>query len=456
MKPFPEQLASVDTALASPGHRWLFGDEMGVGKTLQAILTAQQLGCDNIVVVGPAMARGTWMREFPKWWPERFEGDEQLCLIDINPTRKSQSKKRAATWEKELNKPVRIVSAELLNVDRERALLDAGKNPCLILDEGHTYASGHAKRSKALRKLTHKYKGAMFATTATPIPNRPINMWNLFDLLWPRRFGRPGKDQKPSYEFAYRYVERIYSEHGSTPGGLSPEHGAELRERLPWMVSRITRQQLAGRMPPCQLRPLTVDNGATDETIRDWALQALSESSHIAVLTHKKQRARALAALLGGAAPEVPVLHIDGAIPTTRRMELLDGIREQKAGIVVATMHSVARSISLSWCARGLLAELYWSPEVLTQVVGRFARLDGVLSTIVDVLVGGGTVQERMAWNVADKLFDNASLLAQGAAEEGLSTVLNNDNDMEQQLLDAAFSVCDEADMEMFAGMEEW
>lgn len=458
MNPFPEQLASVEIAKAAPGHRWLFGDEMGVGKTLQAILTARDIGCDHIVVVGPAMARGTWYREFPKWWPEQYEDESRMCMIDISPTRKSQSKKRAATWEEALTRPVRIVSAELLNADRERAHLDAAKRPCLILDEGHMYAIGSTKRSRALRRLTRRYKGALLATTATPIPNRPIGMFNLFDLVWPRRFGRPGPKGKASYEFAFRYVERIQGEYGSIPGGLSALWGDELRDRLRWMVSRITRQEIAHRLPPCQIQPLAVDPSENlNDVVQEWIDDGTLGGGFCVVLTHKRARAKSLAELLQRRHPTVPLCHVDGDTPTTQRMGKIERFRDNPAGrgILVATMHSLARSISLSWCHQGLLAELYWSPEVLTQVVGRFARLDGHLKTIVNVLVGANTVQERIAFSVADKLFDNASLLKQGAAEAGLSAALQmSDEEMEKQLLDAAFSVCSESEFAMLSALE--
>lgn len=451
MKPWPEQEPCIQMALDAPGNRWIFGDEMGVGKTVEAIEAARRLGADRALVICPAMARGTWLRHFPLlgWAPE------DVCMIDINPTRKTQSKKRAATWEEMLTRPIRIVSPELMRADRDRAFLDAGSNPVLILDEGHMFAHGHAKRSGVLRKLTKRYRGALFGTTATPIPNRPIGMFNLFNLVWPRRFGQPGAGGKPSYEFSFHYVERIWGEFGSVPGGLHPDHGEELRERLRWMVSRVTRQEIAHRLPTCQLRPLTVATRADlDATVKEWVDEAVGESTHLVVLTHKRQRGRELAELLGRTNPEIPLAHVDGGVPPTQREKRLDDLRAQPRGIVVATMHSVARSISLSWCGRALLAELYWSPEVLTQVVGRFGRPDGTVPTILDILVGGGTVQERIAYSVADKLYDTAAVLKQGAAEAGLSAVFEGSAEsLEQQLLDAALSVCSDAELEMFSSL---
>lgn len=454
--PHEFQLRQATLAPGAPGPRWLFADEMGLGKTGQAILASKQIEADQILVIAPALARRGWKRELGLWWPEQWEDPNTIAEIDMNPERKSQTKKRRGTWEEVLTRPARIVSPELLNAARERAWLDKARRPVVVLDEAHMYADPKAKRSKEMMRLLRRYKGALWGATATPIPNRVIGAWNLFNMIWPRRFG-VGTKGKVAYEFAFRYVERIYSQYGSVPGGLAEEYKSELQERFKWMMSRTTKNEVPGVTPPCQLRPLVVGPDVKPKNvISDWVTNAAQEAKHVAILTHYRRTARSLAKRVGRMAGGIRVVHMDGGTTAGRRAELLDELREAPRGILVSTMHAVARAISLSFCTRGLLAELYWSPEKLVQVVGRFSRMDSDKETVLDVMCGADSVQERIAFSVSDKLWDNQQLLAQGAAEAGLAEVLGgSEEDLEQQLLEAALCVATDSELEALELMGE-
>lgn len=453
-QPFPFQADAVKTALAAPGQRWLFADEMGCGKTPQAILTAKEMNADRVLICTPAMVRRSWWQHFQSWWPERHEGGEGLAVLDMSPARKTQSKKRRASWEEVLSRPVRIVSPQLLHAAREREFLDGGRRPMVVLDEAHMLADPGSQQSLKARRLLKDFRGAVLGATATPIPNRPIGCWNLFDMIWPQRFG-VGQKGKQAYSFAFRYVERIVGEYGSVPGGLHPVHGEELRRRLSYMMSRTTRAQIAHLLPPCSIRPYTVTPGTPPlAAVREWLEAALLEGSHVAILTHKRAAAKDLAVALNSAMLNRPVVHIDGGVPTPERGRRLDWLREQPGGILVSTLHAVNRGISLSWCTRAVLAELYWSPEQLEQLLGRFGRLDGVEPGVVDVFCGATTVQERMAFAVTAKLFDQAALMAESSTAAGLRQALEGDEeDLQRAVQDAAWSVATDAEREALSAI---
>ena len=311
------------------------------------------------------------------------------------------------------------------------------------------FAEPKRRRSLELRALLKRFRGVVWGATATPIPNRPIGAWNLFDMLWPRRFGA-GYGGKPGYAYVARYLERIFNKHGSTPGGLAPEHEKELQARLRWILSRTTRDEVPELLPSLQIRPLSAAPGTpVTEIAEQWRQNAQSEATHVVVLTHRRKSARAIAESLRASDPDTPLIHVDGSTPPTQRVERLDWLKAQPRGVLVSTMHAVARSISLSWCTRGLIAELYWSPERLVQVAGRFARIDGIAGSILDVACGANTVQERIAYSVSDKLWDTKKLMLEGATEAGLLTALGGDQQTaDQRLLDAALSVVSDEEYE--------
>lgn len=428
-------------------NRWLLGDEMGLGKTAEAIEVMKRLGQECFLIVCPALARPGWVKQIRKWWPER-EGD--VCMIDMSPKRKHQSKKRLAAWPELLARPIRIVSPELLDYARERAFLGV-KSP-LLVDEIHMLANPATKRSGVLRSFAAQHKGPILGLSATPIPNKIKGLFNIVDTIWHRRFGR-GDGKRIGYDFCKYYLQELYNEFGIEWGGLRGDRADNLRERLSHMMSRTTRAEVADKIPPCQIKPLTVPPGTKlDKLMQDWLAGAMEEASHVAVLTHLRATAKHYATLFANCGR--PVLHVDGDVPTTRRMALVDSLREQPNGILVSTMHAVSESISLSWCHRNILAELYWSPKVLTQVIGRFPRLDGTVPTVLEVLCGANTVQERMAASVSDKLWQLSQVTQQGASESGLSSALSDNMSIEQMIEDAAFSICTEAELEALTSME--
>jgi len=51
----------------SKGGRFLLGDDMGTGKTAQAIACANAVGCKNILIVAPAVARYVWDEQIQLW-----------------------------------------------------------------------------------------------------------------------------------------------------------------------------------------------------------------------------------------------------------------------------------------------------------------------------------------------------------------------------------------------------
>jgi hypothetical protein len=103
-----------------------------------------------------------------------------------------------------------------------------------------------------------------------------------------------------------------------------------------------------------------------------------------------------------------------------------------------------------------MLAELYWSPKVLTQVAGRYPRLDGTAPTVLEVLVGANSVQERMAVSISDKLWQISQVTKEGTSEAAYSSALGpTDDDLAKMLEEAAYSVCSPDEMDLLGGMAE-
>jgi hypothetical protein len=211
------------------------------------------------------------------------------------------------------------------------------------------------------------------------------------------------------------------------------------------MSSRTTKEEVAHLLPPFTVRTLTAQPKA--DKIREavkWTTDALKESTHVAVLTHRRSTARAIAAAIPG-----NVVHVDGGISVKTRQDLLNGLKGRPGGVLVATMQSVGIGIDLTWCTRALMAELYWRPETIIQALGRFSRLSGTAPSLVDLLVIPGSLSERVSVALQAKLIDIAQLTDTAASENKLMKAFSLD---EKELADGL------ADAVLAAGDidEEW
>jgi hypothetical protein len=144
--------------------------EMGVGKTLSCIEAIRLSGAQRILVVCPAIARdSTWPDEIKKWWPE--------CPLEVSPL---QGRKTIP-----LSKGISVVSYGCLD-----KTITFTKYDMVILDESHYCCNSGTARTnhvKILRK--HNPQSYWVQLTGTPIGNKPADLWQQLDLLYPRRYG---------------------------------------------------------------------------------------------------------------------------------------------------------------------------------------------------------------------------------------------------------------------------
>lgn len=154
--------------------RAILADTMGLGKTAQAIVAAEGLRANCIVVICPAGVRINWQREF-----KRFSSRELTYRI-IDSGRSSFT-----------DEGVNIISYELATSANMKKRLLAMAIDVLILDESHFLKSRKAKRTEAIfgigcRGDTGIMSRAqhVWALTGTPTPNHP---GEIFSVL--RAFG---------------------------------------------------------------------------------------------------------------------------------------------------------------------------------------------------------------------------------------------------------------------------
>jgi SWI/SNF-related matrix-associated actin-dependent regulator 1 of chromatin subfamily A len=148
--------------------RALLADEMGVGKSAQAIRACDILSANRITVVCPAIATYNWRREF-----ELFGFyDHRVRIIETGR-------------DKAIGSGVNIVSYNLASTPRIYRALVASKPEVLILDESHFLKNKDTKRTKVVfgnRREPYIVGLApqsehTYGLSGTPMPKDPGDLW---------------------------------------------------------------------------------------------------------------------------------------------------------------------------------------------------------------------------------------------------------------------------------------
>lgn len=434
----------------------LLADDMGLGKSVQAIRTAQALstyshvyGDDfrKILILCPAMVVPTWIEQFKRW------GDEEAQLIGRR-LKKSEGGGRLTEWN-----GVGVCSFDTFRSIRRDLKPDTN---FIVIDEGHYLSNPKAHRTKAVVKFIdeHKDRPYLLVMTGTPVDSRPRGMWQLLDILWPGRFGSKGA-------FEARYCDGRMVEIKGLDKPVWAADGAsnleELHRRLKPLMVRRTRAEVLTELPPYQVivvpvempeksqkalakaSQLIADSGSTHDQAIGRMLSAIEEHKIDAaielaqslraqgkkplILTLRKATAEQIAAAL-----ECPF--VTGDVAKEDRLERLTSF-----DCAVATMFSV--STGLDGLQRhfdcAIFVGLDWVASTIQQAMARIHRIGQSNSVIFYFLVGLGTIDEIVRSRVIERLSNFSTIVGDAPQEARLADELRGGKS-EQELLNELFN----------------
>lgn len=198
-KLLPYQLVGIEFIEAC-GGKALIGDEMGVGKTHQAIgYTLMDKDRFPVLVIAPGNARGAWQDEYLQWGKSL-----NITVSGID-----------SGLENLPNTDVIAISYDLVKDFRDKLTSIPFKT--VILDEFHYIKNPDNQRTPPIYQLIDDLNPpSVIALTGTPMPNNSKELWSSFRLLRPDFFGGTSDDAKQRYYEKHCIVK--YSEF-TTPFG---------------------------------------------------------------------------------------------------------------------------------------------------------------------------------------------------------------------------------------------
>lgn len=418
----------------------LLGDEMGIGKTIQAI-GLYNYHCEHglkdrtprVLIICPATLKRNWVKEWRKWsvrkqaiemaegrvWPA---SDIVVVNYDILPRFHDQI--HGVVWD------------------------------ILIMDECQYLKNKQARRTQnvfgrtasgevtAIAPVEAKCK---LALTGTPIPNRPIELYALLRYLDP--IGWPNK-----LSFAQRYCNAMKNGFGWDMNGASNLEELQEKLRSSIMIRRLKKDVLKD-LPPKERQIIEVeivdgdeilskekkilqnfegkerltddeykeltkmmrggDCGSFEEmsTIRrenavakipyviEHLHEALDASGKVVVFCHHKEVAAALIEEFKDICTVVT-----GSTPLQERHENVEKFQtDPNCRLFIGNIIAAGTGITLTAASHVVFAELDWVPGNVSQAEDRCHRMGQTGSVLVQHIVAAGSIDAIMAKTIVYK-----------------------------------------------------
>ena len=415
----------------------LISFEMGLGKTLTAIEVLRIRGVKTALIVCPAFVRPTWVDELELWWPSH----PAVKTVDSSEVAQTVNVSGLV-----------ITSYELLYHFAQTTGWGA-----IVFDESSNIKKydDRKRRTKEKQQLTrsraafevstrnpHAYK---LLLTGTPIDTEPKDLHHQLDCLAPGRFGN-------FWQFVQAYCVINRHKHGMDIGGLNEERAPELRRRLSSIAIRVTKKEVAHLLPKSRTQIIRVKSNtkfnqralsemlssgqrkqhelkthiekagdAKRDVVVDIVKQAIDNGErNILVATYYHHTAELTATALEKAKLGRPIVVVTGDVEGKKRRKMVKDATVMNA-VVVASMKSIGVGINeFSQYTTGIIAELYWQPLVIAQLMGRLNRLSSKLPSVWYVPVLEGSLDEPIASVLKRRLKEQEKLYEPGMSEKSL------------------------------------
>lgn len=379
--------------------RAILADDMGLGKTAQALAAIE--GAPPLLIVCPAVAKGVWARELQRWRP----GAWKVTLL---------SGRGAFRWPD-------AGEAVIINYDVLGDLPSIPHpNTVLVCDEAHVLKEVRTNRHKRVAALANQV-ARVYLLTATPLLNRPQELWNLLKLA-------------DLHEEAYgTFGGFCYAFDGSPSAGWgTPRVSAAVG--FSKVALRRNKLEVLTDLPPKRraIRPVSATFTRSERAILNEAEAALLEygksipfekiskaravtakakigpmldmvedyeatSTPLVVFSYHREPIDVLAARPGWAT-------ITGDTSNEQRSKIEDAFQRGEYKGLAATIQAGGVAITLTRASNVLFVDRAWTPALNEQAEDRCNRIGQKAAVMVEVLVAEKTIDERVEEIIEEKL----------------------------------------------------
>ncbi|HQP36220.1 MAG TPA: DEAD/DEAH box helicase [Polyangiaceae bacterium] len=442
--------------IATLGLGGCLADDMGLGKTLQVLGLLMALRREPSraasLLVAPASLLANWRAEIARFAPDLIV---RVAHASAGPEERIAG--RDGLGE------VDLVMTTYGSVHRTAWLREASWR-AVVLDEAQAIKNPGARQTRAVKELKARTR---LCLTGTPVENRLMDLWSLFDYAMPGLLGSSKRftDETRRMEKAgsYASLRRLVGPYILRRLKTDPKVIADLPdkteltaycgltrvqavlyqkavEELRDKLDDVEGMERRGAILAYLLRLKQICNhpsqwlgdgawSARDsgkmERLAGIAEQVASRQEKMLVFTQFRETTAPLHDLLSGVfGRQGLVLH--GQVPVRKRMALVDDFqREDGAPFFVLSLKAGGSGLNLTAASHVVHFDRWWNPAVENQATDRAFRIGQKRNVLVHKLVCKGTVEERIDALIAAKRELAEQVVSDGA--EKLLTEMTND-----------------------------
>ena len=388
MELFEYQKQGIEFLVSRQGGMLL--DEQGLGKTIQALKACEKVDPQVLVIVCPAIMRGTWSHHVANLMPSNIQ-----TIIN------------SYEW--------------YVKLDNYKTLIKSikGKKVAVIVDESHYIKTPTSKRTKTVQHLL-SLDNIVFKVllSGTPVTRDVDDLYTQLKVFYPDFC-------KSIFEYRKKYMRCIHSYFGDVYKGFKNEYSRqEIIKYLKSCSLRRTKKSAGLNLPSIVRQPVYIDinkkvakeslsildyatkviNGVDDYTL--YKTDLAEEASHIASIRkalgvakvpqvlqyveHLLQSGITKLVLFGVHVDVVNLIYealrekykdikthrIIGATTSTQREKIIKEFQElETPQILVANMIACGVGVTLTKSHTVVFAELDFTPSNIMQAEARVHRI---------------------------------------------------------------------------------
>ena len=162
--PLEHQKEAIEKLVGN--KKFILADDMGLGKTTSTIIAALETGAKKVLIICPASLKINWQREIQNY------SDRSISIIE------------GKKWE---DSDFVIINYDIIknfhdDKKKDQSIILNSKFDLVIVDEAHYIQNTQAQRTKLINDIGKKTE-RLWLLTGTPITSRPINYYNLLNLI---------------------------------------------------------------------------------------------------------------------------------------------------------------------------------------------------------------------------------------------------------------------------------
>ena len=428
--------------LESLGLNGCLADDMGLGKTIQVLALllrqeARQAASGPTLLIAPTSVIGNWRVEIERFAPNL------KAYVHHGIDRVRDAKKFA-----EMVGTPHIVITSYALARRDEKLLTGMKWFRVVLDEAQNIKNPASAQTRSILKLKSNHR---LALTGTPVENRLLDLWSIFNFLNAGYLGRQAQFRsgfeipiqrdndghradtlrrmiqpfvlrrvKTDPEIIRDLPEKIENrqfcqlsvEQASLYEAVVRDIESQLQRsegisRQGLILSTLTRLKQICNHPAHFLHdgsPFSNERSPKLERLCDMLAEVIAEGESALVFSQFAEAGGALEkhikATLG-----CPVFYLHGGVSAGQREKLIAEFQDPRTGpsVFVLSLRAGGLGITLTQANHVFHFDRWWNPAVEDQATDRAFRIGQRRNVMVHKFIAVGTLEERIDRLIEEK-----------------------------------------------------